>query len=265
MRTLGAQEKKDPKSDPDSRAEEKPSQPDQALSINEKYVRERLEAYLHPTSLEFLEGGQVKLTFNFRKKNQDQEETFTPKISANVSSSFRWTVRREETYRYPAGKKQAEPEIVGLKLSNSGTALISCWFTDDVQAEVGYAQAVTFNPGQTLALAFVGDNDKGLGSNFGSQCVTLLKGKATGTRGKPEPASFQNETKFKLVVRGGTFAAHRDGREKQTMSYPQKGLESGRIGFVWGGGASGIINSLEIVGKLDLPRMVKEMQKSRSK
>ena len=77
----------------------KAEKPPKALSIDEGYVRERLESYLHPTKVEFLDGGQVKLYFDFRKKDKDHDEIFSPKPSSNVNSHFRWTVDREDRYR----------------------------------------------------------------------------------------------------------------------------------------------------------------------
>jgi hypothetical protein len=68
--------------------------------------------------------------------------------------------------------------------------------------------------------------------------------------------------KIKLVVRNGTFEAHRNGRSRQSMTYSQKSFGSGRLGFTWGGSIMGFISNLEITGKIDSKKMAKVLQKA---
>src|SRR5882762_450026 len=64
----------------DSRTESQPEKKidKSARSIDEQYVRENLERCLHPTKIEFLEGGQVKLEFDFREKSSSKGASSTP-------------------------------------------------------------------------------------------------------------------------------------------------------------------------------------------
>ena len=141
----------------DSRTESQPEKKmdKSARSIDEQYVRENLERCLHPTKIEFLEGSQVKLEFDFREKSSSQEASFTPPIGRDMKDLFRWTVRGEEGRG--GGAKRGNDEFRGLKISNSGMAHLNLWFKDDLEAEFVFVQNGTSDPriagsSQTLQL-----------------------------------------------------------------------------------------------------------------
>jgi hypothetical protein len=69
--------------------------PEKKLSIDEQYVHENLEKYLNPTHMEWLPDGRVKLSFDFGDHKEDHESIFTPKVSKDLKSRFRWSVRDE--------------------------------------------------------------------------------------------------------------------------------------------------------------------------
>jgi hypothetical protein len=233
--------------------------PPPPASIDEGYVRDKLEAYLVPTKLEF-----PKLIFEFSEKKKEHEAIFTPPVSQVVNTPFRWSLRREEAY-YSSSTYNAETKTFfsgGLRVSDAGMALLNCWFTDDVEAEITYHQGTSFSPTNIAAVIFSTEKGDALGSNFGSQAAIYKKGKATTKRqGAPEPLNIYDSTKVKLVVRGGMFEAQRNGRKKEGLEYTQKTFGSGRVGFLWGGRVAGMISRLEITGRIDAAKMAKEMQK----
>ena len=49
-----------------------------ALSPDEELVKQGLKEFLHPDSLEFLDGGKVHMVFELDKKNEDQAKAFRP-------------------------------------------------------------------------------------------------------------------------------------------------------------------------------------------
>ncbi|MBI4607205.1 MAG: hypothetical protein HY721_35015 [Planctomycetes bacterium] len=224
--------------------------PAPALSIDEEYVREKLEGFLHPTKVAFSEGGRVKLHFDLSAQDPKHAASFSPKVSPGVESNFRWS----------RGAERA-----GLRIANGGAALLNCWFEDDVEAEISHVPGTNYSHAQTTALVLVGEKDASLGSNFGTECVVYSRGVAVERRSGegPRPAASRQPAKIKLVVRGGSFEAHADGKKQAEMRYGRSQVPSGRIGFLWGGGVAGIITRFEIEGKLDLERMVREIRKAR--
>jgi hypothetical protein len=221
------------------------SSPD--LSIDEKYVRERLKGFLHPTRISFAEGGRVKLVFDLSTQSPDQAGDFTPRISKDVQSNFRWSRGREKP---------------GLRIANGGAALLNCWFENDVEAVASYYPGTNYAISQTAALVLVGEKETSLGSNFGAECVVYSRGVAVERRAgdRTRPEASRQASKLKLVVREGTFEAHLDGVKQAEMRYKRTQIPTGRIGFLWGGGVAGIVTSLEIEGKLDLKRTAREIR-----
>jgi hypothetical protein len=233
------------------------------LSIDESYVRDNLERYLLPTKVQFEKDGRVRLTFDFAEKRKEHETIFKPAVQQPVNSKFRWTVRGEEWHYNGAYNEETKTyQYGGLRISDSGVALLNAWFTDDVEAEIVYHQGTSFAAGNLAALVFCNEGGDALGSNFGSQAAIYKKGKPSARRqGTVDPINIYDSTKVKLVVRGGTFEAHRNGRRREGLAYTQKSFGSGRIGILWGGRVAGIISRLEIVGRIDAAKMAKEMQK----
>ena len=226
-------------------------------SIDDDYVRENLEGFLHPTKVEHLKDGRVKLLFDFRKKSEDHVDIFTPRIGSGYSSTFRWSIPDEEHWSAASG------DDIGLRISNTGTVLLNCWFTDDVEAEMTFLNRLNFTPRMYVSLFFANEKSAGIGTNFGTQVARFSAGKPGGAKGAVESVVNDASVKMKLVVRGGTFEAHRNGKSRESMAYTKKSFASGRLGFSWGGNIMGFVSQMEIVGKLDAQKMAKVMQKGR--
>ncbi|HVR72925.1 MAG TPA: bacterial transcriptional activator domain-containing protein [Planctomycetota bacterium] len=231
--------------------------------IDEQYVRDNLEAFLHPTSMSFNDDGRVNLTFSFADKDDDLVASFTPNIGNRLDSTFRWTVRREESWTtYTSG--ESLPTLVGVKVANSGSAFLNCWFLDDVEVEISYSPLVSIVKTQGMALVFGDEKSKLIGNNFGTQCVTFTRGNLASVKGNIEELTFRDTTRFALSVRGGSFQALRQNRPKQKATYAPKDFPSGRIGLVWRGGVAGVITDLEVSGKIDFREMASVIRGSRS-
>lgn len=225
------------------------------FSEDELYVQDMLEEYLHPTKIKFLKDGRVQMQFEFSKKDPDHEEIFTRRVSTKINSTLRWSVRREERY-YNYGRYGG-----GLRISDAGIALLNCWFDDVVEAEIVYGTGTSFTESQTAALVFCNKKGDSIGSNYGTQCAQYRKIRPVKRKGTPRSLSNRTTARFKLVVKDGEFEAHLNGRKKNEMKYSQKKFASGRIGFVWGGNVAGLVFTLSIKGRIDAPRMAKELRK----
>ena len=232
-------------------------------SIDELYIRDTLKQYLHPTSLEFLKDGRAKMVFNFDKKEPEHESIFNRRVDSKINSTFRWTVGREERMYY-RGFNQKPYSHGGLRVSNAGIALLNCWFTDDVEAEIQFVMDTNFSPRRTVALVFSSGKET-VGNNFGSQCVIYRGGKPRKRAGTSRSMTLTAGRKIKLVVKEGTFEAHQDGREQTSLAYSQKKLGSGKIGLLWGGNAAGMIYQLEVTGKIDEKKMAEQLRKATRK
>jgi hypothetical protein len=251
------------------REKEGPTKPAKPLSIEEEYVRENLQGFLHPTQMDFLDDGRVKLTFELGAKKTEHETIFTPNVSNDVKNKFRWTVRGEYGY-WGTGRRTAADDdgyyyYNGIRIAMDGAAHLNAWFTDDVEAEIYYIQATTHNPKQTAALVYTGKGGRSIGSNFGSQCMHFASGRPSKAQGTVDQVVNEKLVKIKLVVRNGTFEAHRDGRQKETAEYLKKNFESGRIGLIWGGGLASFVNRIDIVGHLDYKQMYEMMRKTKKR
>ena len=232
------------------------------LSIDEAYVRERLAGALHPTSIRFLPDGRVKVIFNFLEKTLEQARIFTPPVSQDQRSPFRWTIRREESFAKLKGGGMARKRG-GLRIAEKGTALLHCWFLDEVDVRMDYVNSVSFDPRQIVAVVFMTDAGKALGSNLGTQCATYVGGVPRGeSRGKPVAVEAGHHVDFKLVLKEGTCEAYFEKKLTQSMPYDRSDFASGRIGFLWGPGIAGIVKRLEITGRLDMKRMAKELRQA---
>jgi len=238
-----------------AKAEGKTSVEKPAESPDAAFVKEKLKEVLFPTSVQFLEDGRVHLVFDFGDKTEDHTGIFTPKVGGGLKDVFRWTKREEEMV------VGGDP---GLRLSDRGTAMLNCWFVDDVEAEIEYLQHVPHTEKLIAALIFANDQGKAMGSNFGTQCAMFAQGRPSAQQGQLAPIPFNSKAKIKLVVKDGEFQAYRDGRARTKMKYPKKSFTSGRIGFQWGGSTASTVPRLEIKGKLDNARMAKEIRKKKS-
>jgi hypothetical protein len=49
------------------------------------------------------------------------------------------------------------------------------------------------------------------------------------------------------------------------MKYEPKEFHSGRVGFIWSGGLAGVLNRVEVVGRIDLKKMAKAIREARGK
>lgn len=223
------------------------------------YVKEHLKAYLNPTSMLFLEGGRVQLTFELIEKDPALENVFTPRISRKVNHPFRWTVLREEK-----GGRFVKREVPtgGIKIGQKGFALINCWFRDDLFVEIDYLQGPNHQGRQSMALVFHDDKSRhSVGNNFGTQCVLFKGGRRAASSGKIEPPRSNVATPLKLAVKDGTFEVYKDGVLRSSAKYSQKHLRSGRVGLLWSGGVAGIVERLRVQGELDVPAMAKFLRR----
>ena len=229
----------------------------EVLSVDEEYVRDNIKGFIYPSSLKFLEDGRAAMVFDFRKKSDDHIDIFSPKVGSRVTNKFRWTLPDEEYW------SMADGNDIGLRISNSGMALLNCWFKDNVEAEITFCNAVNFNKRVYASVIFCNDKGRALGSNLGTQCTMYSKGRPKGGKGRVEPVVYLRSIKNKLVVREGVFEAHRNGRKKSAFKYSQKQFKSGRLGFAWGGDVMGYVAELKITGEIDAEKMAKVMQKGR--
>ena len=224
------------------------------VSPDEAFVKENLKDALAPTAIEFLEDGRVHMTFDFKHKSEDHTGIFSPIVGSALKDKFRWSIQDEE---HVIGGE------AGLRLSNQGTALMNCWYLDDVEVEVQMLQHIAHTQKHIMALIFCNDQGKAIGTNYGCQVTTFLQGRPAGFRGKSDPITFEAVAKVKLVVRGGECQGFRQNRPREKMKYGQKSFASGRLGFAWGGSIAGTVTGFEVKGKLDYTRMAKEMRGGR--
>ena len=229
----------------------------EVLSVDEEYVRANIKRFIYPSKIDYLDDGRAAMVFDFRKKSDDHIDIFSPRVGSKVTSRFRWTLPDEEYW------SMADGNDIGLRISNSGMALLSCWFKDDIEAEITFCNAVNFNKRLYASLIFCNDKGKAIGSNLGSQCALYSKGRPKGGKGLIEPIVYLRSIKIKLVVRDGMFEAHRNGRKKAAYKYSEKQFQSGRVGFAWGGDVMGYVAELKITGELDSEKMAKVIQKGR--
>lgn len=238
------------------------------LTPEEQYIRENLEKLFSPTKVEFLDDGRVHLIFNFGEKKEEHMPIFTPPISENIRSTFRWALDGEFTVG--TWGRARDPEVSGyrcegIRIGNSGAAHLNLWFEDDVEAEIAYIQSVTSTPRQTIAVVYTNPKGQSIGANFGSQCAFFSAGALTKQTGSFESVRNETETRIKVVVKDGSFTAYRDNKKRDTAKYPEKNFASGRVGIIWGGGVASFIHRLEITGKIDAKKMAEEMKKGAKK
>ena len=105
---------------------------------------------------------------------------------------------------------------------------------------------------------------RGLGSNYGAQCALFSRGRlARRGGGKASGIPFTVKARLALVIKDGFAEARKGGSSwpKDRMKYSQKTYRSGRVGLSWGGSTAATVTSLEVTGKLDIPRMAKLLEK----
>lgn len=263
---LWAQE--EPEGESEAPKEEAKSEAEKKLTPEEQYVRENIEKLFSPTKVEFLDDGRVHLIFNFGEKKEEHVPIFTPPISENLRSTFRWAADGEFTMG--TWGRARDPEFSGfrcegIRIGNSGAAHLNLWFEDDVEAEIAYIQSVTSTPRQTIAVVYTNPKGQSIGANFGSQCAFFTAGALTKQTGSFESVRNETETRIKLVVKDGSFTAYRDNKKRDAAKYSEKNFASGKVGFIWGGGVASFIHRLEITGKIDAKKMADEMKKGAKK
>jgi hypothetical protein len=233
-------------------------------SLDDQYVLDNLEKFLSPTKMEVLPDGRVKLLFEFSEKKEEHEGIFTPRVAKEVQSTFRWSVPGEYAGYYGTSARSVDGTYYygALRISQQGAAHLNAFFTDDIEAEMQFANGSSTSQAQTVALVYT-SGSKSLGSNWGTQIATFESGKMRGRKGAVENAAIDTGVKIKLVVRNGIFEAHREGRQKQTDKYNPKSYSSGKVGFIWSGGIAGFVYRLEITGRLDSKKMADLIRKQR--
>ena len=230
-------------------------------SIDEEYVRANLEKHLSPTKIEWLPDGRVKLTIDFSEKKEEHVGIFTPNISKVTNSTFRWSLPYEYTYWGRSTTTDVSSYYGALRVSQSGMAHLNAWFTDDIEAEMWFANGASTTSRQTIALVF-SSGSKSIGSNWGTMAATFQGGALKGGKGAVENAPSDTNVKIKLVIRNGTFEAYRDGKMRQSEKYSPKSYASGKLGFIWGGNLAGFIYKLEITARPDAKKMAELLKKS---
>ena len=235
-----------------------------AASLDEQYVLDNLEKYLSPTKMEVLPDGRVKLSFDFSQKKEEHAGVFTPPVSKDTQNIFRWSLPSEYAWYGGTTTKAEDGRYYygALRISQSGAAHLNAFFTDDVEAEIHFANGASTTQEQTVSVVYT-SGSKSLGSNWGTQAVTFESGRMKSRKGTVENAAMAANVKAKIVVRNGVFEAHRDGRQKQTDKYSPRSFASGRIGFLWAGGIAGFVYRLEITGRLDAKKMADLIRKQR--
>lgn len=221
-----------------------------------QFVKENLKEFLSPTSLRYLDDGRVELEFNFAEKSESHKNIFHIPIGDRLKDSFRWTIEDEE---WVVGGE------AGIRLSNKGIALLNVWFEDEVEAEVNYLQHINWTNRHTAAVIYAAKSGRCLGSNFGSQAALFSSGRMTKAIGEPQSVSFNSGAKIKLVVKEGTFEAHRNGRKKSELPYSQRSYASGRVGVLWSGSLSATVTSLTITGRIDYKTTAELIRKETKK
>lgn len=218
-----------------------------------RFVKENLKEFLSPEKIKFEDDGRIELSFDFERKNRLQDEAFNPRIRADRKANFRWSMPDEEYWSFDEG----------VRVNQKGMAFLRVWFEDDVEVEIEYVPFVNFSERQTMAVIF-GSPRTALGSNFGSQAALFVGGRKKGAKGKTDPVALENKVKFKLVVKDGKFAAHKNGLKKEEAEYPKDRFSSGQVGLLWTGGAvSGLVTELEVKGTIDYQKTAKEMRAKR--
>jgi hypothetical protein len=255
------QEESPPKDDasPKDEAPTKPVDPD------ERFVRDHLKECLAPTKLEFLDDGKVRLVFNFGQQKEEHQKIFTPNISEKAQSSFRWALDGE--YVMDSWGRLSDDELdfgtsEGIRLGNSGMALLNLWFKGDVSVEMAYVQCVTCSPKQIIALAFTNAKGRSIASNFGSQCALFSRGRLVKKTGMYESVPNEKETRMKLALEGEKFVAYRENKRRCEAPFKPKDFESGKVGMIWAGGIAGFVHRLEVVGTIDYETSAKEMRRT---
>jgi hypothetical protein len=232
-------------------------------SIDEEYVRANLEKHLNPTKIEWLPDGRVKLTLDFTEKKEEHVGIFTPNVSKEINSTFRWSLPYEYGGWYGRTTTSDLASYNGaLRLAQSGTAHLNAWFTDDIEAEMWFANGPSSTTRQTIALVY-STGSKSIGSNWGTMAASFQGAGLKGGKGTVENAASHTSVKIKLVVRNGTFESYRDGKLRASEKYNAKSYASGKLGFVWGGGGfAGFIYKLEITARPDSKKMADQLRKS---
>jgi hypothetical protein len=230
-------------------------------SIDEEYVRANLEKHLSPTKMEWLPDGRVKLTFDFSAKKEEHSDIFTPRVAKEPNSIFRWSLAYEYAGWWGRTIDDTTSSYYGaLRVSQDGAAHLNAWFTDDIEAEMWFANGASTSNRQTIALVYSNGN-KSIGSNWGTMAASFQGRGIKGGKGTVENASMDTSVRIKLIVRNGVFEAHRDGKLKQSEKYAPKSYASGKIGFIWGGNLAGFIYKLEVTARPDAKKMAELLRK----
>ena len=235
-----------------------------ALGSDEQYIKDNIEKYLNPTKIEYLEDGKVHLVFNFGDKKDEHMNIFTPPISSDPKSRFRWSLEGEYVLGTwgRAGDEDFISKSDGIRISNEGFAHLNVWFKDDVEVEIAYAQSITSRPKQIIAVIFTNPSGNSLGSNFGSQCALFSGGTLKKAIGEYESIKNETATKIKLAVKDASFHAYRDGKKRSSSTYSPKSYASGRVGWIWGGGIASFVYKLDIKGNIDAKKMAEQLRKA---
>ena len=224
------------------------------VSSQAKFLKKHLKGYLNASKIEFLKGERIKISYEFRRKNSDIEKLFTPPMGHGIKAKFRWTQNDEDFFNGGAG----------IRISDRGMAMLNCWFTDQIDAQVTIHNHVNHSARMVVALTYTNDKGLALGSNFGTQCAILSKGRVgKRSRTKVSPIPYNAKGILRLTVKDGEFSAFRGaGRTpKATMKYKTKSFASGRVGVVWSGSIAATMTRLEITGKVDMDKMTKVIKK----
>jgi hypothetical protein len=254
--TKSAAEKKGAAKGGEKKASDKKAEKDAAAKAAEeadiKFVKEGLKQFVHGT-VSFNEKNMVTITYDLNQKKEEYEHDFIPPISPRVPGNFRWSNRDEEFFS--TGDQ-------GIRISDSGMAVLNVWFRDDVEATMEFLNAIGWTKRQVCAIVLTPRNGQGIGNNFGGQCATFAGASFKG--GVPpttEQLNAEKRAKFGLRVGGGNFEAILNGKSRKSAKYNPKSLSSGRIGFVWDGKLAGTITTFSVTGMLDFAATAKEMRK----
>lgn len=193
--------------------------------------------------------GVVTLVYSFDSDRPETATNFFPDVSFAPNSRVKWADHRWGYSRHFHD---------GVVIADKGEWFHTAVWEPDVRMDVDFVSFTTGNASRkdlvAATFAWSKKNRRRVGSNLGTQLVRLSGVKASGRQGKAAPFVHEDRSRFGFELKDGSFTTRVMGSSRESTSSKKllKDLSAGQVGLVWSGGVTGVVNEIQIRGRLSL-------------
>ncbi len=220
---------------------------DQAPWVLNKEQQKQILELFSANEKSITPAGIVTLEYVFDEDKPEPADNFFPPVSSAQSARIKWA-NHHWGYGYNF--------VDGVVIADKGEWFHEAVWEPDVRMDVEFVSFTTGNPSRkdlvAATYAWSKKNRRRVGSHLGTQLVRLSGVKATAKQGRSALLVHEERSRFGFELKAGKFSTRQMGSVRESTSSKKllKNLTAGQVGLVWSGGVTGVVEKIQITGRL---------------